>query len=65
MNILFKDEHMLISSQESHMEKVGSHNCLTDSLASKEEEDEIESMVVNVVKASEYFLGCRSDSCSG
>jgi hypothetical protein len=51
MNILFKIEHMLISSQESHMEKGGSHNRITDSLASKEEEDEIESMGANVVKA--------------
>jgi hypothetical protein len=47
---------MLISSQERHMKKVGSHNCITDSLASKEE-DEIESMEANVVKALEYFLG--------
>ncbi len=39
------------------MEKVGSHACITDSLASKEEEEEIESIGV--------LLGCRSDSCSG
>jgi len=53
MNILFKNEHMLISSQDSHIEKIGSHNCITDSLASKGEDDEIESMVVNIVRAVE------------
>jgi hypothetical protein len=44
---------MLISSQDSHIEKIGSHNCITDSLASKGEDDEIESMVVNIVRAVE------------
>jgi hypothetical protein len=34
MNILFKNEHMLISSQDGHIEKIGSHHGITDLQAS-------------------------------